>query len=245
MLLSPAGVSVAGALAVDVGRRSLVWLCLRALLVWALVCLAILAVQRPLMTVLLPYVDAIIRLLQWDFVPSLRLVEVKGHWIIEMIPFLMRAVPLTDDLALRPFFQLEPFVVNVNHALVPLVLLLAAVGSWPFAHCREALARMLLTVAALPLVLALTLPVLLVGRVQMAIVELALQHSAKFHEPGLVSLMIFMESGGCWLLPLTLAVACVFASKRLCIRPTVPAPPKLMTDVAREGGFSAGPCPDR
>ena len=207
-------------------RRFLRRLCLRTLLVWALVCLAMLALQRPLMASLLPYVDVIVRLLQSDFVASLRVVEVQGQCLIQLTPLLMRAVPLTNELALKPFVELEPFFVSVNHALVPLVLLIAAVGSWPVASYGEALVRMLLSVAALPLVLALTTPVLLVGRMQMAVVELALEHGATFHEPALVGLLIFMESGGRWLLPLALAVACVVASNRLCIGPK--ALPKII-----------------
>jgi hypothetical protein len=199
-------------------HRSLVRFGIRALLVWVVVSLAMLAAQRSLMALLLPYFDLVIRLLQSDLSPTLRLTEEGGSWLIQMTPFLLRPVGLTDQLALRPFIALEPISVHVDHALVPLVLLITAVASWPFASRIEALVRVLLAAPAVPALLALTTPVLLTGLAQMSIVELALKHGANFHEPGLVTLLIFMESGGRWLLPLALAVACVVASGRICRR---------------------------
>jgi len=101
------------------------------------------------------------------------------------------------------------------------LLLVTGIATWPFAGRREALLRVLLAAVALPVVLALTTPVLLVGRVQMWLVELAVQHRAGFHEPSVVTFMIFMESGGRWLVPLVLAVASTALSYRLCGRSQV------------------------
>jgi hypothetical protein len=203
-------------------RRFLAMLGIRALVAWVVVGSVLLAVRLPLMTLLLPYFDLVIRLLQSDFSPSLRMVHEAGSWMIQMTPFLLRPVGLTDQLALRPFIALEPISVHVDHALVPLVLLVTAAASWPLAGRIEALVRVLLAVPAVAAALALTTPVLLAGRAQMSVVELALMHGASFHEPALVTLLIFMESGGRWLLALALAVACVVPAQRLC-RPALPA----------------------
>jgi len=209
---------------IHANRRLALRLGARALVVWTIVCVTALAAQRPLTAMLLPFFEAAISLLQQDFAATLRLVEIKGQSVIQMTPFLLRPVSLTDQLALRPFVPLASFPVSVDHALVPLVLLITGVASWPFASSREAAVRMLMTIAALPLVLALSTPVLLVGRQQMLFVEAALRQGARFHEPGLVTLMIFMESGGRWLLPLGLAIACVVASRRLWFKPAKASP---------------------
>jgi len=209
--------SVNSGFEVFVHRGDLFRLCLRMLAICAVVSVVTVLAQRELMACLLPCFNVIIRLLQSDFVASPRAVEMHNEWMIQMTPFLLRAVSLSDQLALRRFVELPPFFVGVNHALVPLVLLITAVASWPFASSREAAVRALLTLLGLPLVVALTTPLLLVARVQMWIVELALQHGAGSREPALVSAAIFMESGGRWLLPLTVAIACVAVSKRLCV----------------------------
>lgn len=206
-------------------RRFLARLGIRALFAWVVVCSVLLAVRLPLMSMLLAYFDFIIRLLQPDFSPSLRLANEGGSWMIQLFPFLVRPVDLTGQLALRPFIALQPISVHVDHALVPLVLLLTAAASWPVAGRLEALLRMLFTAAALPIVLALTTPVLLAGRAQMSVVELALTQGASFQEPVLVTLLIFMESGGRWLLPLALAVAGVVLAQRICRPAPAPRPP--------------------
>ncbi len=201
----------------------------RALVVWMIVCVAVFIAQRPLTALLLPYFELIVGLLQQDFTASLQLAQDGGQAVIRMTPFLLRPVALTDELALRPFVALAPFPVSVDHALVPLVLLMTGVASWPFAGIREAVVRLWLAIAAVPPVLALGTPVLLVGRQQIAFVEAALRQGAVFHEPGLVTLMIFMESGGRWLLPLVAAFACVVVSQRLCRTPRDASPAKNRT----------------
>ena len=198
---------------------------IRALVVWLIVCIVMLLARRPLTAVLLPFFEVAIRLLQQDFAATLRLVEARGEAVIQMTPFLVRSIPLTDQLALAPFVPLKPFQVSVDHALVPLVLLISGVLSWPFASRREAAVRIgLMLLAALPVILVLSTPLLLVGQQQIIFVQEAARQGATFQEPFLVTFMIFMESGGRWLLPLALAIACVAASLRICVKPGNPSP---------------------
>lgn len=200
-------------------RRFAVRIGARAVLVWMIVGIAALIAQHPLTSLLLPLFESAIDILQQDFTATLLLVQEKGEWVIQMAAYLARPLALTDRVVLPAFAALPPFQVSVDHALVPLVLLLTAVASWPFVSGREAAVRTVLTIAAAPLVLALSTPLLLVGRQQMIFVEAAMRQGASFHEPALVTLMIFMESGGRWLVPLVLAVACIAASRRLCVKP--------------------------
>ncbi|MFN0039708.1 MAG: hypothetical protein ACKVP2_09375 [Burkholderiales bacterium] len=206
--------------------RFAVHLAIRTVLAWMTVCLTIYFAQRPLTVLLLPFYETVIRLLQQDFTGSLQWMEYKGQSAIQMTAFLLHAVPLTDQLALRPFVSLPPITVSVDHALVPLVLLMAGIISWPFSGNREAVMRMTLAIAVTPPILALSTPVLLVGGQQLAFFEAALRRGAALQESGMVTLMVFMESGGRWLLPLTAAVACVLVSRRLCENPLNKAPVK-------------------
>jgi hypothetical protein len=194
-------------------RRDLWRLGIRVLLVWMMICTVAYLAQRPLATASLPSFEWVIGLLQQDFSASLKIVDQAGHLSIEMTPYLLRPVPLTEQLALRPYVTLPPSMVNVDHALVPMVLLLTGIAAWPWVRRREMVLRALLTLVVSPLILAIGTPVLLAGRQQIAFLEAALQHGTRVHEPFLVTLMIFMESGGRWLLPLTLAAACVLAAR--------------------------------
>lgn len=214
-------------------RHGALRLGVRVVFVWMLVCAAVYVAQRPLAAATLPYFEWMIGLLQEDFSAALRIVDHAGHPAIEMTPYLLRPVPLTEQLALRPFIAMPPTVVNVDHALVPMVLLLTGVAAWPWARRREAIVRALLTLAVSPLILAIGTPVLLAGRQQIAFIEAALQHGARFHEPYLVTFMIFMESGGGWLLPLIAAAACVLASR---LRGPKPPDDSLAHDATNTSG---------
>ena len=197
---------------------------IRMAFVWMIVAGVAFVVQRQIAAQLLPLSGAIVGLLQEDFTVSLQLLEDGGCTLIQVTPFLIRPIPLTGDLALRPFVSLAPFTVNVDHALVPLVLLTTAIASWSFSGWREAAVRVALGLAALLPVLALTTPVLLVGMQQIAFVEAAQHHGGNVQQPALLTLMIFMECGGRWLLPLALALACVAGASRICPTP-VRTPP--------------------
>lgn len=196
----------------------------RVVLTCVMVCTALFLAQRPLTALLLPFYEIIIDLLQQDFSARLQWVEYKSQAAIQMTPFLLRAVPIGDHLALKPFVSLPPTIVSVDHSLVPLVLLFTAVVSWPFAGRREAAVRLALAIAVAPPILALSTPVLLVGGQQLAFFEAALSRGAAFEAPALATLMVFMESGGRWLLPLTACAACIAVSHRLCAEPDSVSP---------------------
>lgn len=193
-------------------RRAALQFGLRALLVWVVVCAIVFLAQRPIATGLLPPFKFMVGLLQQDFTVTLRMQDHGAGTLIEATPFLMRPIRLAGDLALRPFVSLPPLTVNVDHALVPMVLLVTGIASWPFSGRREAIARGVLAVACLAVLMLFATPVLIVGMQQIAFLEAAQQHGAAVHETPLVTLMIFMESGGQWLLPLALAFASLIAS---------------------------------
>lgn len=211
-------------------RRSALRFGLRPVLACITVAGATFLAQRWIASHLLPLLGVTVGLLQDDFTVHLQLLGEGVHTAIQATPFLLRPIPLAGDLALRPFVSLAPLTVNVDHALVPLVLLISGLASWPLAGWREAIVRAVFALVALLVVLVLTTPVLLVGMQQAAFVEAAQHHGGNPHEPALFTLMIFMESGGRWLLPLAFALACVTGSMRICskrVRPipvNVPAP---------------------
>jgi hypothetical protein len=206
-------------------RRLLVRLTLRLALVWLFLASTMLLVSHWFVASALPLLNVAVNLLQDDFSGVLKLTRESGSWAIQMEPLTVRPIPMTDQVELRQFVTLQKYITHVDHTLVPVVLLVTGVLAWPFRTGREIALRLLFTLPALLIVLLLGAPVLLVGQVQMTLVELALRAGAPFHEPWMVWLMVFMESGGRWLLPIAAAVACV-ASARALLTPkeTVPRP---------------------
>jgi hypothetical protein len=67
----------------------------------------------------------------------------------------------------------------------------------------------------LPLLVIFGTALLLVGQADIAIIRWARHWSVHLDTPATVHLMIFMEMGGCWLLPLVAGVACVRAAEHI------------------------------
>ena len=126
-----------------------------------------------------------------------------------MQPLLVRPVALNAELAMPAGTRLRWFVTHVDHTLVPPLLFLMALLAWPADRWGELTARLLAAVPVLVLILALTAPLLLVGQAQMVVADLAALAGDPRREPLLVTLMVFMESGGRWLLPLAGGVLCI------------------------------------
>lgn len=184
-------------------------LSVRLVVVWALLCAATIGFGRPALSLALPLFDRVIAALQDDFVASVEMAQDGQAWVLRMQPTLVRAARLNAELAMPAGTRLRWFVTHVDHTLVPPLLFLMVLLAWPAERRSELLVRLTTAVPALVLILASTAPVQLVGQVQMVQAELSTLAGASPREPALVTLMVFMESGGRWLLPLTCGVLCI------------------------------------
>lgn len=116
----------------------------------------------------------------------------------------VRPIVLDSELVI-PAGQELPARANGVHVLVPLILLVSALGALPVRSARE---RSALLLAALPggLVLLLaTAPFQLLGLIELALQEFALDHGVARGTPWHLQWMLFLEGGGRWVLPLALA----------------------------------------
>jgi len=113
---------------------------------------------------------------------------------------------------LAPLTRFDPAIATVPHTLLPPVILVAALAAWPATGWRELAARALLAVPLALAVLLLTAPIHLAGLVDAALSELrGALTGAPQREPWTVTCMVFLEMGGRWLAPITLAAAAIFA----------------------------------
>lgn len=187
----------------------------RLLLVWCVLCALAIGLGRQALTLALPLYDGVIEVIQDDFVATVQMTHTPDGWVLRMQPFLVRPLRLNADLSMPAGTRLRWFVTHVDHTLVPPVLLLMVTLALPAARWRELAVRLLLALPVLILVLALTAPVLLAGQVAIMAADLARLAGAPQRQTPLVALMIFMESGGRWLLPLAGGVLCIALARRL------------------------------
>ncbi|MBT8447789.1 MAG: hypothetical protein KJO38_11595, partial [Gammaproteobacteria bacterium] len=86
---------------------------------------------------------------------------------------------------------------------------------WPAANLKQRLVMILAGIPAAALLLAVTTPFQLAGHVQIYLQQLAGQAGVARAEPLSLTYMIFLESGGRWMLAVALAVLCVGAGQLL------------------------------
>jgi len=214
--------------------RSALRLSLRVLLTWAGLAVVLLFGGRVLLTAMLPLFNVFIDLMQPDFVPSLEIVPDADGWVVRLRPLIAKAIAVGPGTIIPPGARLDWFSTSVDHTLVPILLFLTALLSWPTTGTREWGLRVLTGLPALIVVLLLSAPILLIGRVQMWVTELAVRNGAVFQEPALVTFMIFMESGGRWLLPLVAAIACISAGRTLSsVSPRPPTQARARSNAKR------------
>lgn len=184
-------------------------LALRVLIAWTLVAIGTYLVARPLSQLMLPAVEVMIGLMQPDFFADLKIADVDGDPMIVMKGLVRTPIVLSPTRTLAAGTAFDGGSTHVVHAMVPIAILLTVLIAWPIRSAgefRQRLWRGLL--AALPVV-ALTTPALLVGRVYLLFEETSRSIGGQYGESMLINLFLFMESGGRWLLPLLLGVACV------------------------------------
>lgn len=99
---------------------------------------------------------------------------------------------------------------NVEHILVPLILLFLIAICWPVSKWKHRGYLLLLSVPAATVTLLLTTPFLLVGKVETLLQEQASTMKVVREKPLYLDWMLFTEAGGRWLLPISLGLLCVW-----------------------------------
>ncbi|MBI4694521.1 MAG: hypothetical protein HY749_10915 [Gammaproteobacteria bacterium] len=180
---------------------------LRLFAVWLLASAAASWLARPLVGPLLPIAGTLLEALlpgcdaRLGFAGPARDAQILGRFTLrESIAFTERvAIHRGETLELR---------VGLAHQAVPIVILVAAWCALPFASWRERAIS-----AALGLALAALLAVTLLSVQFAGLVELSFERSRDqfgiANPPDLLLMtMIFLESGGRWLVPIVLAGLC-------------------------------------
>lgn len=104
---------------------------------------------------------------------------------------------------------------NLEHVLVPPVIVLTVVLGWPARSLVEQLRLIVLGLLATLASIALTTPFLLAGKIEALLAERATSLGLAREPSLLVHWMLFTEGGGRWLLAVLLALICVRASAAL------------------------------
>lgn len=194
---------------------------LRSIVAWCLLSAAGILFARPIAAALSPMMERVIDAVQPTFAAHLSVVDSRDGLSVAMTCTAKREIVFPQGRIVPLDGSFKCGSVDALHALVPMVIFLVAVTAWPIAGRREAVGRFVASLVLLPCVVALTTPVLLLGRV-----EAALDPSTFRAESQLTALLqpfVFMEMGGRWLLPLITAFLAIRVAAMLANTPAAAA----------------------
>ncbi len=185
-------------------------------LAWGVLTLAVLACGARALLLAHPVFEAGVEALMPAYIAKVQprsVADREPGGNIVLVVHAIRPDPISGDHAVSPWIDMQESV-DAGHELVPAIILVSVILAWPWRRWSDAARAVALALCASALLLAWTVPVHLAG-----LYELNLQRvAASFHEAReprwFLGQMIFLESGGLWLLGLALAAAIVFGVDR-------------------------------
>ncbi|HUK63813.1 MAG TPA: hypothetical protein VLV15_10770 [Dongiaceae bacterium] len=196
-------------------NRSTAELAARLLLAWLAVSVLAGLAGHHLIAALLPVFTFVVKAASPELVPRLDIAVRNHEYMLELSFWTTRPIPLGDHMVLAAFSRFENAATHVSHTLAPATILLVPVLAWPARTLAEWSVRTVLALPLLLLLLAVTAPLLLSGRVELTLLEMQARYGASPAAPLLVAWVIFLESGGRWLLPIVGAASCIAAAGQL------------------------------
>ncbi len=194
-------------------NANLLPLAFKALAIWLVLSLAGFFWGQKLVETLIPFYETVAESASTGYQARMYIEEAHETKIV-MAATALQAQPISPKRSVPAGTTLESKI-TVLHALVPLVILLTVMFSWPLKQGRQWLMLAILAIPALLFVSAATAPLQLLGWHEIAFIEASARDGHSRPEPWVVSWMKLTEGGGRWLLPVLTGVACAAVAQRL------------------------------
>ncbi len=183
----------------------------RLLLCWLLLSVLVFVFREQVALALLPIFNLAANIFSDGYVAKILLAEGEKGAVLQ-INALVAQDMYRQNIAIAPAGTVIKAGGTLIHGLVPLVLYLVALLSWP-ARLKVTSLALLLSIPVLLCVLVFTEVTLLVGQVEAIIFNAASNVSAKpLSEPFIMRWLVFVEVGGRWVIPLVAAAVCLIFS---------------------------------
>jgi len=204
-------------------RRELIALSLKGLLAWAALSALGLYFGEWLGTALLPLIETTIRWFAPEYASTLTLVPQRPDALIQLSIRVLQPLQITASHAIPQGKELT-MGTHLMHTLVPGVIELSILSVWPVRDWVQRLGLLLLGLVSALLVVAVTVPPLLLGLLEISLQEVAQQFNEARPEPFILHWMIFCETGGRWLLAIGVAWGCILLLHKLVINQALKYP---------------------
>ena len=187
---------------------------IRLIVAWLSISLLGLVASRQIISLFVPYFNGIVDILLVEFDTVVKLVTSENKDLVYLGATAVRPIVENGVIVVSPG-QLVTSAADVIHTLVPIVILYSALVAWPVPKVRDRMTLIMLGIPLVFIMLGFITPVHLAGLIEMTIYNRAYKSSADFSEPLLISWVVFLESGGRWLIPLATAIVGVMINHRI------------------------------
>lgn len=202
--------------------KTLFRLSVRAVLAWCLLSGAGYLFAGPALRAFVPLMEFTIDTLQSGYRSHLALTDGQHDPRIVMSCSFDRPRFLPDGRFVAPDERVNCAYTDAVHAIVPIVIFLVTLVSWPATGRSEGIRRTLAALLALPCLVMLTTPVALMGLQSMG-ANPGLYDGSQGQLAALLQPFAIMELGGRWLLPLIAALVCIRLAPAQPPQTTAPA----------------------
>lgn len=186
---------------------------LSGLLFWCLLGLMGLVWVGPIVRGFAPVIEDVVDALQSDYVAHLSLASSSDGTRLVMFCTATHDIYAPGRPVIHLLRSFPCAYVDAVHALAPIMIFLLPVIVWPWQRRGEVVGRVVASTLLLPVVVALTTPVSLMGLAQWSLYpDLANEQRPLI---ALLQPMAFVEMGGGWLIALLSATLCIACGKRL------------------------------
>lgn len=118
----------------------------------------------------------------------------------------LKAQPITPTRSLPAGSTIQSSI-TVLHALVPIVILFTVILTWPAQHFKQRIYLLATLIPALFFISAATVPIQLLGQLEIGFQNAALKAGLTRDEPFVLTWMLLTEGGGRWFIPVLTGLA--------------------------------------
>ncbi len=189
-----------------------VQLAFKGLAVWLVLSLAGFFLGERLVSALIPFYETVAEAASTDYRVKIQVVESHESKIV-LAATAIKAQPITPQRSLPAGSTIESSI-TVLHALVPLVILLTVIFTWPASSIKQRGVLILLAIPAILFVSAATAPIQLLGQLEIGFQNAAAKSGFDREEPFVLTWMLLTEGGGRWFIAALTGLACCGIANR-------------------------------
>ena len=187
-------------------RKRILLLCGKGLMIWFLLAQAGQQWGAQIIQPLLPLYEDAVETVNDGYRAEISIVKEPKGEVLQLNATTIKPMPVTPDVSLSPGRTI-PVTVTLLHQLVPIVILLTILLTWPARHLKHRMYLLLAAVPCIAIIAIVTTPMQLLGTLEISFQNYAASLGYLRDAPTVLTWMVLTEGGARWLIPALIGLA--------------------------------------